>query len=134
MRDINIQVNRHKNMFMWNSVKMVLEKDIPSDQADVGFLFELLTVLAEKMQEDSTKHYLLTLEFQQARAIWFCLKVCVDNGLLPNPNLELQALEIMTKLAEQLDKVSDLPIEEVSTSNNKDLMEDTDKSLNIILS
>lgn len=104
---MNFQVNTREVMTMWNACISVLNAEIPQG-ADVGLLFETISTLAEAHKK-TDKHYLLTMPVEKFKAVWHSLNICISNGFLPNENMTIQALDLMSKLAPAIDKEDNKP-------------------------
>lgn len=94
-------------MTAWNCVKTIIENEMFATPEDMGHLMEVMSVIAKIMTdpgEDDLKKRVVKFKFKDAKTIWNCLNIAMNEEMIPKHRMGTAA-EAMGFLAIELDLV-----------------------------
>ena len=101
---VEVELTRDHLHACWYCLRKCIDEEIPADQADIGFLMEVMGDVA-KQDKDTTKKFKLKLNFRKMRSVFYCLRIVAENDLWKTKGQQTMIIQSQSFLAKDLDAV-----------------------------
>ena len=108
-----VTVDNICNHHLYAAVKcmnLMIENEVPAEQADVAFIMEVMTKVAEqqrvkKGQAKDNVMFKLRLDEKSAVCVWHCINIAMNNGMITQPEQQTFCSQLLSYLAIKLDQL-----------------------------